>query len=77
MSAWGVQTTLFSEVLDRDLPSQKSCDSLLEVSVNAADPSAVLVEVYFWRAAAKDGKKSQEHVLSIGDLSSSFAVLSG
>jgi hypothetical protein len=35
--------------------------------VNAAEPGAVLIELYFWRAAAKDGKKSLEHVLSIGD----------
>jgi hypothetical protein len=31
------------------------------------EPGAVLVEVYFWRTAAKDGKKSLEHVLSIDD----------
>jgi hypothetical protein len=69
MSAWSVQTTLFSEVLKRDIPSLKSYESLLEASVNATEPGAVLVEVYFWGTAAKDGKKSLEHALSIGDRS--------
>lgn len=64
-----VQTALLAEVLEGDIPSLESYARLLEVSVNAADPGAVLVEVYFWRTAAKDGKKSLEHVLSIGDRS--------
>ncbi len=35
--------------------------------MNATEPGAVLVEVYFWGTAAKDGKNSLEHALSIGD----------
>jgi hypothetical protein len=59
--------TLLSEVLDGDVSPIESSESFLEVSVNATEPGAVLVEVYFWGTAAKDGKKSLEHALSIGD----------
>jgi hypothetical protein len=65
---------LFSKVLDGDIPSLKSYENLLEVSVNATEPGVVLVEDYFLRTAAKDGKQLLEHVLKIGDHSPSHSA---
>ncbi len=54
MSAWSVQAALLSEVLDGDVPPIESSESFLEVSVNATNPGAVLIDLYFWMSMAKE-----------------------
>jgi hypothetical protein len=57
---------LFSKVLDGDIPSLKSCKSLLEAGSNTMKPGELLGGVYFWVTAEEQGLEEAEHVSSIG-----------